>query len=118
MKFSKSRRALGAIKGKTVRRDLEDLIKSIEKSAGKDAHKAAIQTNFLMGVVLRLDCIGSGAARLALVNALFEDASKNDIPHQWERKEGFECGPLNDCGKVNPNLTCFRDTSGGICASL
>jgi hypothetical protein len=55
--------------------------------------------------------------RFSIVNAIFNDAAKHQVPHQWEKKDGFECGPNNDCSVANPNQDCRRDTSTKVCIS-
>lgn len=69
----------------------------------------------IIGFILSLRRTLSGHTRFSIVNAIFDDALRADVPHQWEKKEGFECGPNNDCGKPNADKTCYRDTRVGVC---
>jgi hypothetical protein len=117
MKFSTTRKALSGITGTRLRQDIETVLATIEKSAKTDMDAAGKRTTHLIGLVFALRNTIPPRSRFSIVNAIFNDAAKGEVPHQWERKEGFECGPKNDCTKPNQDTTCYRDTSGPSCAS-
>lgn len=115
MRFSHTRRALRAVRSVKLRQDIEDVVGFIERAAKNDPETAGRSTTQLFGFVFALRRSISHKTRFSVVNAIFDDAIKASVPHQWERKEGFECGPNNDCTKPNASTTCYRDTSGHIC---
>jgi hypothetical protein len=117
MKFSATRKALKKVKGNKVRKDLEGVVTTIEKAAGKNRPVAAKATNQLLGFVVALQETISHRTRLAVVEAIFADARKGEVPHQWERKQDCECGKANDCSKPKQDSTCYHDTSGPACIS-
>ena len=63
------------------------------------------------GLVCSLEDTVSLKTRMAIVSGIFRDAASDDVPHQWERKKDYICGPNDDCGQPGPGKTCFRDTS-------
>jgi hypothetical protein len=118
MKLAATRKAVGSIRRKGLKKDIESVITSIEKSAKKEMETAGRRTTGLMGLVISLDETLPRKTRLSILNAIFDDAETAEVPHQWERKTGFECGPKNDCGKVNKKTVCFRDTWTGECHTV
>jgi hypothetical protein len=119
MRFSSTRKAVKEVRNGTLKDDIDTLIAGIEKmTRKKNAEIAGARIDELIGIVIGLRKTLPIKTRLAVLKAIFADATKADVPHQWERKEGFECGDKSDCGKENPDKTCFRDTKTQACTSL
>jgi hypothetical protein len=115
MKFSATRKELKKIKGKKLRKDLEGVVGSIEKS--KDLKQAGRIADLMFNFVAALNKTLEERSRLAMVGAIYADARKNEVPHQWERKEDCACGKKNDCSRTKPDSVCYHDTSGPACIS-
>jgi len=117
MKLSRARKAIKTIKSSNLRRDFERIVTRIEKLAETNTELAGARLSSLMGLTFDLQHTLPATVRFSLVDGLFADAAKNNVPHQWERKEGFACGTDNLCSEEKEDSTCYRDTSGGTCVS-
>jgi hypothetical protein len=118
MRFSSTRKALKEVRNGNLKDDIETFVAGIEKmTRKKNMASASARTGQLIGFVIGLRKTLPGKTRFAIADGIFVDAVAADVPHQWERKEGFECGPKNDCDKVSPDKTCYRDTHTGECTT-
>jgi hypothetical protein len=116
MKFGQTRKAISTLKSKHLQKDIEGVIRSIERVARTDNELAGRRTSQLIGLLFALRHTLPENSRFSLVDAIFVDAEKAGVPPQWERKPGYECGKDNLCSKLNPKTTCYRDTTpGGVC---
>jgi len=111
MKFTATRKAIEGITSVKLRADYLRLVAAIEKASTGNKPQAGILTGHLIRLTGNLQESLTAKARGALLGALFADAVKAGVDHQWERKSDYECGPQDDCGKPSPKMTCFRDTS-------
>ena len=117
MRFTSTRKAIKDVHSGNLKSDLKTLVWGHEKVARDNTKMAGARTHHLIGTLVGLRKTLPAKTRLSIVNAVFADAAKAELPHQWEKKEGFECGRKNDCGKENPDKTCYRDTWTGSCIS-
>ena len=117
MKPSASHKAIADVKGKRLRRDLENAVRRIEKTSATDKELAGKQLSSLIRTTAALRDTLTGKARLKLVGALFEDGVAGELPHQWEKKEGYACDGKGNCTVVKQDSTCYRDTWTGACVS-
>ena len=118
MRFVATRRSLSGLRSVKLRQDLEALVGAIEKAAKTSKEVAGSRTSMLIAFSLALRNALPKQARTAVVNAVFDDAARLGVPHQWSRHPGFECGPNNDCTVANPDTTCCRDTSSASCYTV
>lgn len=117
MKFTASRKSVMKIEKKKIRQDLEKLISRIEKSA-ENREVSGRHVSHLIRVVVSLENTLTKKNRISLIEGIFVDAKKAELPHQWERKEGYECDKQGNCSIVNPDKICYRDTwVPGVCIS-
>jgi hypothetical protein len=66
--------------------DIEALIGSIEKVAKTDTEIAGRRTTQLIGFIVGLRNTLPHHTRFSIVNAVFNDAAKNAVPHQWKKR--------------------------------
>lgn len=116
MKFKQTRKAIKNIRGEKLQRDFADAVQRIERNDG-DNKAISHQVSHLMTMTLGLRSTLPSKTRFAIANAISKDADEGQLIGEWERKEGFECGPKFDCGLENPEKTCIRDTNTGACVS-
>jgi hypothetical protein len=117
MKLSESRKNVRRIRSTALRQDFEAMIDAIEKVIEADRELAGRRVTALIGFAVALKRTLPRTTRFSIVKALFADDVKGELPHQWERKEGFECDKQDDWSKPNQDSTCYRDTWTGSCAS-
>ena len=115
MTFKQTRRAIRAIRGAKLHKDVAEALKSVERA--KDRRSAGHGVSSLITFTMALKSSLPRRTRFAIADAIFADAAAARVPHQWERKVGYECGPRFDCSKPNQDKTCYRDTSGPSCIS-
>jgi hypothetical protein len=115
MRMSLTRKALSRIRSKNLRRDFERIVTSVEKAAGTDKRLAGNRVSSLLSFTFYHQHVIPAKARFAIANSIYDDAAKDSVPHQWERKEGYACDGQGQCTVVKVGTTCHRDTSGGIC---
>ncbi|SHO47726.1 hypothetical protein NSIN_40206 [Nitrosotalea sinensis] len=117
MKFTASRKAIAKIEKKKIRQDLEQMISRIEKTS-TNKEGAGRHVSNLIRVVASLENTLTKKNRMSVIESIFSDAKKAELPHQWERKEGYECDKQGNCSIVNPDKICYRDTwVPGVCMS-
>jgi hypothetical protein len=115
MTFKQTRKAIKAVRGAKLHKDLAEALTNVERAT--DRRVAGHRVSSLIGVTIALRNSLPRRTQFAIVDAIFADAAAADVPHQWEKREGFECGPNNDCSKPNQDKTCVRDTSSQSCFS-
>lgn len=85
-----------------------------EKSA-QDRELAGRQAASLIGTVLSLKQTLPSGVRRNLADAIFQDAAKGELPHQWERVEDAKCDGHGHCVQTYRDWNCYRDTVTGQC---
>jgi hypothetical protein len=113
MRLTHTRKAIRTVRGTKLQKDLAMAVKSIERS--NDQKVIAHRISSLIGFTMVLRQSLPKQTRFSVVDAIFVDAAAADVPHQWERKAGFECGSDKMCSKPNKKKTCYRDTSSDAC---
>ena len=118
MRFTQSRKAIAVITGKNLQKDLERAVSTIEKLSVKNKEAAGHRASHLISMVFALENTLPSKTRFSIIEAIFADAAKDELPHQWERKYGYDCGKDNMCSKPDPEMVCYRDTwVPGVCKS-
>jgi hypothetical protein len=115
MTFKQTRKAIKAVRSSKLQKDFADALKSVERAT--DRRVAGHRVSSLISVTIALRNSLPLRTRFAIADAIFADAAAAEVPHQWEKKEGYECGPKNDCSKPNQDKSCIRDTSSQSCIS-
>jgi hypothetical protein len=115
VRFSASRKAVQTVAGKRLQRDLERMVASIESAAKRNPAAAGRRADSLIAIALGLQDTLPARTRISIADAVFADAAKNDLPHQWERKENYRCDGQGNCTVEADDWICYRDTSGGNC---
>ena len=115
MSFARSRTIIRQIRSAGLRDDLNNVLRQVEKLARSDKELAGKYLSSLIRTATYLQHALPTKVRIMIVNSLIDDGLKNEVPHQFEREEGYECNIRTGQCVPNPETTCIRDTWTNKC---